>query len=97
MAKLSAILKSENVRFLAIIENVAKKNNDCAILLIIYFSCYNNLSDFDDFSIFFGNNNDFMLALMVSLWIKKPFFEFIPTYGSRYSRRDQVKFVEDSL
>ena len=67
MAKLSAILKSENGRFLAIIENVAKKNNDCAILLIIHFSCYNDLSDFNDFSIFFGNNNDFMLALKVSL------------------------------
>ena len=70
MAKLSAIIKSENVRILVIIENVAKENNDCPILLIIHFLLSNDLFDFDDFSIFAGNNNDFMFTLMVSLLIE---------------------------
>ena len=70
MAKLSAILKSENVKILVIIENVAKENNDCPILLIMHFLLSNDLSDFDDFSIFAGNNNDCMFTLMVSLLIE---------------------------
>ena len=97
MAKLNAFLKTENVRILAIFENVAKKNNDCAILLISHFLLSNDLSNFDDFSIFAGNNIDFMLTLMVSLLIRKPSFQYILTYRSRYSRNDQVIYVEDCL